>query len=168
MVSKSVLEILGEHDLFNELIKYEYNNDGKITMISVNSYKANTLARQISNLSQTYFSSTKNQVVDIHLGAFTGLALFSTSGPKINFEIAPIGTISVQFKSEFISAGINQTLHKIYINVLSSVYVIMPTASPKIETLTEVLLTESMVIGDIPSTFLQSSYLDEMLNLVPV
>jgi len=44
----------------------------------------------------------------------------------------------------------------------------LPTASPQIEVSTEVLIAECVVIGEIPSTYLQSSYLDEMLNLVPV
>ena len=55
----------------------------------------------------------------------------------------------------------------IFINLQSSVFVVLPTSSPKIDTFTEVLITETLIVGEIPSTYLQSSYLDEMLNLVP-
>lgn len=167
-MSNSVLSIISNSDIYDELISYSFDNNNKINMINVNSYKANILARQISSLAQSTLDNTTSAGIEIHLGAFTGLAALATSGPLIKFNFTPIGTIVVQFRSEFTSAGINQTLHKIYINIQSSVYVVLPTANPKIETSTEVLITECIIVGEIPSTFLQSSYLDEMLNLVPV
>lgn len=167
-VSSSVLSVIGDKDIFNELIHYQYDSNNKISMININSFKANQLARQISSISQASLNNINNQGVDIHLGAFLGITVLATSGPTVTFNIAPIGTISVQFKNEYASVGINQSIHKIYINVLSAVHVVLPTSNPKIETNTEVLLAECVVIGEIPSTYLQSSYLDEMLNLVPV
>lgn len=36
-----------------------------------------------------------------------------------------------------------------------------------VNTETEVLLAESVIVGKVPDTYLQSDKLDEMLNLVP-
>lgn len=167
-LSNSVLNIVSnEENLFDELVKYTYSNENKISLISVSSIKANLLARQITNHAQTQLDSVTSTGVEIHLGAFTGITVLASWGPLVKVGLSPIGTVTATFKSEFVSAGINQTVHKIFINLQSSVFVVLPTSSPKIDAHTEVLITETLVVGEIPSTYLQSSYLDEMLNLVP-
>lgn len=167
-LSNSVLNIVSnEENLFDELVKYTYSNENKISLISVSSIKANLLARQITNHAQSQLDSVTSTGVEIHLGAFTGITVLASWGPLVKVGLSPIGTVTATFKSEFVSAGINQTVHKIFINLQSSVFVVLPTSSPKIDAHTEVLITETLVVGEIPSTYLQSSYLDEMLNLVP-
>lgn len=167
-LSNSVLNIVSnETNLFDELVKYTYSNENKISLISVSSIKANLLARQITNHAQSQLDNVTSTGVEIHLGAFTGITVLASWGPLVKVGLSPIGTVSASFKSEFVSAGINQTVHKIFISLQSSVFVVLPTSSPKIDAHTEVLITETLVVGEIPSTYLQSSYLDEMLNLVP-
>lgn len=167
-LSNSVLNIVSnEENLFDELVKYTYSNENKISLISVSSIKANLLARQITNHAQSQLDSVTSTGVEIHMGAFTGITVLASWGPLVKVGLSPIGTVTATFKSEFVSAGINQTVHKIFINLQSSVFVVLPTSSPKIDAHTEVLITETLIVGEIPSTYLQSSYLDEMLNLVP-
>ena len=167
-LATSVLNVVQTSSSLDDLIHYNYDTNGKISLISVNSYDANIVARQISTVAQTQLDSVTSTGIEVHLGAFTGIALFASSGPLVRVNLNPIGTVVVKFKSEFVSAGINQTLHKIFIDVQTSVYVVLPTSNPKIDASSEVLITETVIIGEIPSTYLQSSYLDEMLNLVPV
>lgn len=167
-LSTSVLSVVQSTSLLEDLVHYNYDTNGKISLISVNSYDSNILARQISTFAQTQLDSIISTGVEVHLGAFTGIAFFASTGPLVRVDLTPIGTVVVKFRSEFTSAGINQTLHKIFINVQTSVYVVLPTANPKIDASSEVLISEAVIIGEIPSTYLQSSYLDEMLNLVPV
>ena len=166
-LATSVLNVVQTSNVFDDLIHYNYDTSGKISLISVNSYDANIVARQISSVAQTQLDSVTATGIEVHLGAFTGIALFASSGPLVRLSLNPIGTVVVKFKSEFVSAGINQTLHKIFIDVQTSVYVVLPTSNPKIDATSEVLVTETVIVGEIPSTYLQSSYLDEMLNLVP-
>ena len=166
-LTNAVLNVASSSDAFNNLIKYQYGADNEISLISVNSYDANMMARQISATAQTQLDNATATGVEVHIGAFTGIAVLATSGPVVKVNLAPIGTVTVSFKSEFTSAGINQTLHKIFVEVKSSVYVVLPSAHPKIDASTEVLITETVIVGKIPETYLQSSYLDEMLNLVP-
>ena len=167
-LSSAVYTVISNNDYYDDIITYTYDNNGKIAMITANTLEANMLSRQISSMAQGSVETMTNEGIDVHLGAFSGLMILANSGPFISMKLTPIGTISTSFRSEFVSAGINQTNHRIYIEIFGSVSVILPTASPQIEVSTEVLIAECVVIGEIPSTYLQSSYLDEMLNLVPV
>ena len=54
----------------------------------------------------------------LHFGSFTGLKLMSGKGPGIKIRISTIGNVKTDLKSEFVSKGINQTLHRIYLQVI--------------------------------------------------
>ena len=168
-LSNSILSVItNSNNTYTNLIKYQYDSDDNISLITVDTYNVNMLAREISLEAQSSLDSTSQAGVDVHLGAFFGVPALASIGPIIKFGLSPIGTVIISFRSEFMTAGINQTHHKIFVNVESSVFVILPTASPEIHTSAEVLIAECVIVGEVPTTYLQSSYLDEMLNLVPV
>lgn len=166
-MSSSVLTSVTNANTYDNILNYKHDSEGNISMIEVNTYEVNILTRQITSLAQNTIDNTSEAGVDIHLGAFTGMAFLANVGPLISFNLTPIGTVTITFRSVFETAGINQTHHKIYVTVESAVYVILPTASPKISLSTEMLISECIVVGKIPETYLQSGNLDEMLNLVP-
>ena len=58
------------------------------------------------------------------------------------------------FVSFFQSAGINQTLHKIYIDVYADVSIVTPIDQPTIQVKAEVLVCENLIVGKIPQTYL--------------
>ena len=75
-------------------------------------------------------------------------------GPSITVKIIPSGTVGSDFKTEFISTGINQTRHRVYLEVVSSVRIISPlTASKSIEVKNNVNVAETVLIGNVPSSF---------------
>lgn len=154
-------------ETYSELINYSYDANGKIALINVNSLNINILSRQITSMAQGSIDNISEAGITVNLGAFSGITVFVNLGPPVKMALNPIGTVTTKFRSEFINGGINQTNHRIYVTVNSDVCVILPVYSPIIKTSTEVLIGESIIIGEVPSTYLQSSYLDEMLNLVP-
>jgi sporulation protein YunB len=150
-------------DLFNVI----YDSDNKISMIQANSPSINSIAREIANLAQANLDQLGTQEVSIALGTFTGLALLTGFGPEIIIKILPIGTANCDFVSQFISAGINQTLHKIYIDVYADVEIITPFDEPLIRVKAEVLVCENVIVGEIPEIYLNSSGNGSLFELNP-
>ena len=70
------------------------------------------------------------------------------------------------FKSEFVSAGINQTVHRIYLEVSSVVNLILPIFDDPVQTYTQVLICESVIVGTVPD-FYFSNAMGSLLDLVP-
>ena len=56
-------------------------------------------------------------------------------------------------KSEFISQGINQTLHRIYLQINCEVNILTPISDLHENITNQVLLAENMIIGQIPSSY---------------
>ena len=108
------------------------------------------------------------QGLDIPIGTFSGMPILVGRGPSVNIKMMPIGSISSSYKSEFTTAGINQTNHKIYVTISSKINVVLPTANQTVETSTQVLICENIIVGKIPETYLFSDSLDEMMNLIPM
>ena len=63
------------------------------------------------------------------------------------------GTVETDLKSEFKEAGINQTLHRIYLEVKCNVNILTPYNTIKETIVNQVLLVEGVIIGNIPSTY---------------
>ena len=89
----------------------------------------------------------------LRFGSFTGLKLMSGKGPGIKIRISTIGNVKTDLKSEFVSKGINQTLHRIYLQVDSEVSILTPFDDITQSISNQVLLAENVIIGNIPNTY---------------
>ncbi|MDE6302860.1 MAG: sporulation protein YunB, partial [Clostridia bacterium] len=81
--------------------------------------------------------------------------------------IVPIGTANCDFVAYFQSAGINQTSHKIYIDVYADVNIITPIDEPTVQVKAEILVCENVIVGEIPNVYLSMNDISDMLNLNP-
>lgn len=166
-VESVVWQVISDNIVYDSLINILRDETGKIVTISSNSATINMLALELTEKAQNALSRMGSTGIDIPIGSFSGMPIFTGRGPTINIKMLPIGTIYCKFNSTFTEAGINQTNHRIYLKVFSSVSVILPTANQIVETQTELMISESIIVGEIPDTYLKSTNLDEMMNLIP-
>lgn len=166
-VENAVREVIHDNVMYDTLVMITRDNNGKIVTISSNSATINMLALELTDKAQSALSKMGATGINIPIGSFSGMPIFTGRGPAVNIKMLPIGTIYCKFESTFTSAGINQTNHRIYLKVYSSVSVILPTANQTIKTETQLMISESIIVGEIPETYLHSASLDEMMNLIP-
>ncbi|MBE7074407.1 MAG: sporulation protein YunB [Clostridiales bacterium] len=166
-VENVVRQVIHENVMYDTLVLIMRDESGKIVTISSNSATINMLALEVTEKAQNALSQMGANGIDIPIGSFSGMPIFTGRGPAVNIKMLPIGTIFCKFESTFTEAGINQTNHRIYLKVYSSVSVILPTANQTIQTETQLMICESIIVGEIPDTYLHSDSLDEMMNLIP-
>ncbi len=164
-VNVAATSVLSSGLTYDQLFEVCKDKDGKITMIKANSPTINQIARQIANLAQANLDSLGTQEIQISAGTFTGLILLTGFGPDVTIKITPIGTANCDFVSFFQSAGINQTLHKIYIDVYADVIIVTPIDEPTIQVKAEVLVCENLIVGEIPNTYLGLNDFGGLLEL---
>ena len=166
-VEMAIYDTISGEEIYDSLVMIARNEEGKVIYISTNALQINMLARKLVKSAQENLEALGSKGINIPLGTFTGMPIFVGRGPNVNVKLLPIGSITCKFSSEFVNAGINQTNHKIYLNVTSNVSVILPTGNQTIKTTTQVMIAESIIVGEIPSTYLNSTDVGDMLNLVP-
>ena len=89
----------------------------------------------------------------MQFGSFTGLKLLAGRGPRVKIQISPIGSVETDLKSEFVTQGINQTVHRVYLEVRAKVNILTPFQNMEKEITNQVLLLENVIVGKIPETY---------------
>lgn len=166
IINSSVEDTISAN-IYDDLITITYDSNGNITSIKANSILANQLNTKILNVCQTNLENMTKLTFDVPLGSFTGIPIFNGLGPNITIKMLPIGTVQTQFKSEFVSAGINQTYHKIYLDIQTEISVLLPGTNQSVSVNTQILIGESIIVGEVPQVYLGNSALNSQLNLLP-
>lgn len=166
-VNSAVSEVMSDNIIYDDLVKTVLNASGDITMIQANSVMINRLSKQLVKEAQNNIEKIGDMGVNVPVGTFSGIPILVGRGPDIKLKLLPIGSISADFTSMFSTAGINQTNHKIYINVVASVGIVMPLESKVVSSSIQVLVCESLIVGKIPETYLMASEWSQTLDLIP-
>ena len=166
-MNNAVSQILGSNIKYTDLTDVLTDKDGKITMIQYNTILINTLARDTSTLAQDEIRSLGAEGISVPLGSITKSKILSGRGPNINVKIIPVGSVSTDFTDEFKQAGINQTRHKIFLTLKTQVRIVVPLGSDIIDVSTRVPIAETIVVGDVPDSYVNVDNEDQMLNLIP-
>ncbi len=138
---------------YDDLFTIEKDSEGNIQMINANILKMNLLTSDIASFIQNSLDKTDYSRIKLSIGSLTGIKMLSGVGPNINLKISSAGDVETDLRSEFISQGINQTLHKIYLQINSTVTILTPIKTLQEEISNQVLLAEHIIIGQIPSTY---------------
>lgn len=166
-INYAITEAMNQNITYDDLINIVTDSSGKISMIQANSVQINILSKLINRVTLAQLSNFASSTLQIPLGAFSGIPLFAGMGPMVGVEIFPYGDVHCSFLSKFTSAGINQTIHRIYLSVDTNIRVVLPLNTITVQNSGEVVLCESLIVGQIPEVYLQSGNLTEMLNLIP-
>ena len=152
-VNLAVTAVVGGGLEYDDLFNVVKNEEGDIEMVQANSPEINMIAREIANLAQANLNELGLKEISIPIGTFTGLALLMGLGPDVTISVMPIGSALCDFVSYFTSAGINQTLHKIYIDVHATINIVTPIDEPTITVKAEVLVAENLIVGNVPQFY---------------
>ena len=166
-INLAIAETMNQNVSYGDLVKISKDDFGDISYIETNSVKINVLSKIMSKVVMHNFLEMAKSPIKISLGAFSGISIFAGIGPKIAYTVNPYGEVFCYFTSNFESAGINQTYHKLYLIISIKVNVVFPTKQVLVNSSSEVLLCENLIVGKIPEVYLNSNNLTDMLNLVP-
>lgn len=152
---------------YDSIMTINYNQNGDINYITANQYMINTISREIIKDANERIKIIDEEYMQIPLGTLTGFALFNGRGMRIKLNASPVGIIKSSFDSNFVSVGINNTLHKIYLTINARVEMNLPIKKQIIDVNQQVLLCESVIVGQVPSVYFNNGMTDKVLNLVP-
>lgn len=150
--NEQATNVMREHT-YDELFMIEKDNNGNITMIKSNVISINEIISDVANKIQREIDSKGRENIEIALGSFTGFKLLAGRGPGVKITISSEGEVETDLKSEFVAQGINQTLHRVYLQVKCHVNILTPFDNISQEITNQVLLMENVIVGNIPNTY---------------
>lgn len=152
---------------YAELVDAQTDAQGRVTMLRADTMRMNELAAKTALMAEDELNSVENQVVRIPLGAALGIKSLSGFGPKMSMQILPVGAVHASFDTEFESAGINQTRHRIFLTLRATVSLIIPTGSQLVEVQSTMPIAESIIVGHVPDSFVDVNDQKDILDLAP-
>ncbi|MDO5545226.1 MAG: sporulation protein YunB [Eubacteriales bacterium] len=152
-IAKQIAEGIIQYD---RIVYFEKDLDGRITALKTNMSEINRLKTDILNLINDEILALDTSDIGIPLGSLFLPELFSGKGPAIPVHILSIRNSDAVFTSNFSQAGINQTLHQLTMIVSVDVAVLVLGQTSSFTVNSEVVVAETVIVGDVPSTFLQT------------
>ena len=168
VLNESASELLTAGDVsYDSLMHITMDDQGQVRLIQANTPEMNRLAAQVSLLAQRRLQETRDSTVSVPLGSVLGLTLFAGAGPRIAVKVMPVGSVHAAFHTDFQTAGINQTRHRVSLTLTAQVQLVIPTGAQVVEASTQVAMAESIIVGEVPETFTDVGNDMDMLDLVP-
>lgn len=152
IINETALDIYSNDFDYSKIIIIDKDNDGNITLLRADTVKLNYLSSKLVLSMNRKVDELEEIGIKIPLGYMTKNLIFYNLGPKINVKMNQVGNITSDYESIFESAGINQTRHKIYLNVHMKMRVVVPFNSEEVEITSQIPIAETIIVGKIPDT----------------
>lgn len=165
-VNAAVTSVLEAEPSFVDMVEYGHDANGDLNSIKINATRVNAVMQRSVQKTQNGLSDMISSGVNIPVGSVSGITFLSGKGPNLNVAVIPVGSVDARLRSEFSEIGINQTIHKIYLSLDSTIKIIIPGAGNTIKSSSEVLLVESVIIGKVPDTYLNATTMEDMMDLI--
>lgn len=146
-------EVSDENLQYQDFIIIHKDSEGHIVLMQANTVKVNKFAADTTLAVQKALEDLRWQSFGIPVGQILGIPLLANLGPKIKYNILPVGAVRVNVVDRFETAGINQTRHTIYLNFDTNVRIVIPSKGGESLVAMQVPLVESIIVGSVPSTF---------------
>ncbi len=150
---------------YNDMFTIEKDENGNIQMINANVFVINQIQSYLSSYIQNAMDNNSSSTVRLALGSFTGIKMLSGIGTDIKIKLSSAGRINTNLKSEFEAQGINQTIHRIYLQLECKVDVLTPFNTIEQNISNQVLLAENVILGQVPDTYYNLQGMEAMDTL---
>ena len=139
---------------YGYFVNLEKDANGRITAISSNMARINTLSSQL--LREVVRSAEGGKLeIRVPVGNLFGTNLLHGRGPDIPVEIIILTSSFARFRNEISAAGINQTRHQILLDITVDIDVMIPWDTISTSVKSEVLVAETVIVGDVPRFYLE-------------
>ncbi len=138
---------------YSDFVIVHMDKNQNIKMLEANMISINAVISNIAENIQNEINNKKEEDIYISSGNLTGIVLLSGRGPSIPIKIIPIGNVKTEFKSEFIEKGVNQTLHRLYLEIYCEINILTPFNTINETINNQFIIAENIIVGNIPTTF---------------
>lgn len=136
-----------------DLVIIDKGEDGEITSVSADTIEMNRLKTKLSKSVQEYAENTEESTIYIPIGSLTNFSVLQGFGYRIPINIRSDGFAKIDFDDEFVSCGINQVKHKIFMMVSVRISVVSAVFSKSEIVTTEVPVAETVITGTVPTYY---------------
>lgn len=154
IINQAVYEEISSEDFdYASLVTVIYDDSKQVSSIESNMVNINRLKALITKNINDAIMSINQHELSFSSGTVTGLHMLYDKGPEIAFTVRPEGYVETALLSVFSDAGINQTLHRIVLEVRTTVSAIIPGYTTSVEINSQFVIAETIIVGNVPDAY---------------
>ena len=138
---------------YDRMVSIEKNGDGTVAAVRTNIAEINRLKSEILQRVDSKLNMLSTEELRVPFGSVFLPELFSGEGPSMFIRVLAVRTSDAVFRNSFQSAGINQTLHQIFIDIHVNITILTWSGVQEIAVDSAVLAAETVIVGTVPTTY---------------
>ena len=138
---------------YEQLVDFDKDAEGHVTALRSNMAAFNRLQASIADDILQRMAEVSSTDLAIPIGTLTGSPLLAGRGPCLRVRMQSVGTATARFDNQFSSAGINQTRHRILLDVDVHVSILLPGLTTYTKVSNEISVAETVIVGGVPETY---------------
>lgn len=142
----------GEFD-YDRMVTIEKDANGNVAAIRTNIGELNRLKTSVLQRMDEELEQLSMEQLGVPIGSVLLPELLSGRGPLVPVRVLAVRTSDASFRNSFQAAGINQTLHSIYIDIHVCITILTWTGTSEINVDSAVVAAETVIVGTVPTTY---------------
>lgn len=152
VANRSVSQALADQELsYGEMVSLK--TAGALSTMTTDTAALNQLRVSVLDDIVAQIGLIDNDSMGVPIGALTGIDLLSALGPKLPVQIVSVASADGQYRNDFVSAGINQTLHRIMLDITLNAKLLLPGGVVEVAVTTPICVAETIIVGQVPQTY---------------
>lgn len=127
---------------------------GKVTALTSNTAANSRFKRQVVEAVTRQLTTLDSDALSVPLGTLTGQPLLSGRGPSVRVRVDSVGEVAADYANSFTAAGVNQTLHRVSLDITATVRLFLPGKILPVSVSSSVCVAETVIVGETPDTYL--------------
>ncbi len=155
LISAAVSRCVAQQGLgYEDLVRAETDGEGRITALKSSLSATSALRAAVAETVEQQLAGLQEERFGVPIGSLTSWAFLSGRGPEIRARVLSAGDVQVELRHEFSEAGINQTFHRIFMDVTVTVQLLLPGRRLPVSLTSPVCVAETVIVGQVPSAYL--------------
>lgn len=140
---------------YADFVTIQRDEGGAITALTTDMARMNLLRAELTAAILEALEGVDVSEIRVPLGSLFDLEPLWAKGPAISARSMTVGTVRAEFDSRFTSAGVNQTLHRVWLEVTVPMRLLLPGGTVEADVNTRLCVAETVIVGQVPDTYLQ-------------
>lgn len=140
---------------YADFVTIQRDEGGAITALTTDMARMNLLRTELTAAILDALEEVDVSDVQVPLGSLFDLEPLWAKGPALKARAMTVGTVRAEFDSQLTSAGVNQTLHRIWMEVDAPMTLLLPGGEVEVALDTRLCVAETVIVGQVPDTYLQ-------------
>ena len=153
-INETVEEYLNALQIkYSDIAQLQTDSDGNVVAVRIDSIALNKIKTGVTGKIAEVFTDVKTTQLKLPIGTLTGSYFLSGKGFKIPFAVSYSATAVSELNNLFVTRGINQTQHRIVLQIAAEINMIALGKTKTLESKTQLTIAETVIVGLIPEIY---------------